>query len=510
MKEQKEVNKVKKKKNIVVILCDQLRKDFLSCYGFNGLKTPNIDSLAKDGILFNNGITASPVCAPGRACMMSGRYVSDHGVFTNDVPFRENLEYLASRMNENNYRTGAFGKLHHFPGKDTKGFEIAFQMEENRLKKEDDYYKWLAKIHPEITDIFNQKEDGSYAFEKESYYEEYIAQNAMNFISEMHKRGENMFAWISFQGPHTPIDPLDSIINEDESKIPDPFAVDFDPPCEVPLYRKVRNNVLNREATTKFRAGYARLIEEIDLKIGEIINLIKSNGDYDDTLFIFSSDHGDLLGDYSMWQKGPLPYKAQLEIPLILTCSDLESKGIQSDILTGNLDIASTVLDAAGDDRALGYSRSIIKMLKDKELERKYVYSEFCDSIKMIVDKDYVFSYYPFSGEQELFRRDNELINLSNNSDYSSIINEKMKLIVDNMIVAKGIGIEAQDLTPKTQDGIRDILPSYKDSIPIVFPIATEEQIKLLESAGLDSSYNEFCKSRKIYRAYSTYWDEKE
>jgi arylsulfatase A-like enzyme len=127
-----------KKKNIVVILCDQLRKDFLSCYGFKGLHTPNIDRLANDGVLFENAFTASPVCAPGRACMMTGRYVSDHQVFTNDVPFRDGLEYLAERFNKLGYQTGAFGKLHHFPAKDTKGFHTAF-----RWKKIDSKIKMI-------------------------------------------------------------------------------------------------------------------------------------------------------------------------------------------------------------------------------------------------------------------------------------------------------------------------------------------------------------------------------
>jgi arylsulfatase A-like enzyme len=500
---------VKQKKNIVVILCDQLRKDFLSCYGFKGLNTPNIDSLSKVGVLFNNAVTASPVCAPGRACMMTGRYVSDHGVFTNDVPFRDNLEYLPQRMNQLGYNTGAFGKLHHFPGKDTKGFKVAYQMEENRLKEDDDYFRWLKNIHPEVTDIFNQKKDGSYAFERTSYYEEYIAGNAMNFIKENHSKSSNMFAWISFQGPHTPIDPLDEIVNKNELNIPNPKEISFNPPCEVPLYRKVRNNTLDAKQTDKFRADYTRLIKEIDDKIGEIVNLIKSNGDFDDTMFIFSTDHGDMCGDYSMWQKGPFPYKAQLEVPLILVNADGINKGTVSNIMTGNLDIPSTVLEAAGDDRPLGYSRSIRAMLLDKDLQRNYVYSEFCDSIKMIINDEFVFSYYPFSGQQELFRRDNETENLIDDTTYFPYINECMMKIVDNMALAKGIGIEAQDLTPRVQEGIKMVFPTYKDELRLCFPLSNQNQLELLKSAGLNDSYNEFCKEREIMRSYGKYWEDK-
>lgn len=122
------------KNNVMVILCDQLRADFLSCYNGNSpVKTENIDLLVEDGVLFEHAVTASPVCAPGRACMMTGRYVSDHKVWTNDVPFRENIDYLPYRMKENGYACAAFGKLHHYPARDVKGFDEYWQMEENRL-----------------------------------------------------------------------------------------------------------------------------------------------------------------------------------------------------------------------------------------------------------------------------------------------------------------------------------------------------------------------------------------
>ena len=153
--------------NILVILCDQLRKDFLSCYGGTVCNTPNLDALAAKSVCFTNAITASPVCAPARASMMTGRYVSDHGVWTNDMPFREGVDYLPQRMNRAGYRTGAFGKLHHFPAKDGKGFSTYALMEENRLGDKDDYFQWLRARHPEIRGVFTCKKDGGFAFAEE-------------------------------------------------------------------------------------------------------------------------------------------------------------------------------------------------------------------------------------------------------------------------------------------------------------------------------------------------------
>ena len=176
--------------NILVILCDQLRKDFLSCYGGTVCNTPNLDALAAKSVCFTNAITASPVCAPARASMMTGRYVSDHGVWTNDMPFREGVDYLPQRMNQAGYRTGAFGKLHHFPAKDGKGFSTYALMEENRLGDKDDYFQWLRARHPEIRGVFTCKKDGGFAFAEDEYYEHWIADRAMlgfHFRGHIHR-----------------------------------------------------------------------------------------------------------------------------------------------------------------------------------------------------------------------------------------------------------------------------------------------------------------------------------
>ena len=87
-------------RNIVVILCDQLRPDFLRMYGCEAIPTPNLDRLASCGVVFDHAITQSTVCAPARATMMTGTYVSEHGVWTNDRPFAPGMEYIAERMND--------------------------------------------------------------------------------------------------------------------------------------------------------------------------------------------------------------------------------------------------------------------------------------------------------------------------------------------------------------------------------------------------------------------------
>lgn len=495
------------KKNVICILCDQLRTDFLSCYNPNSpVHTPNIDALTTDGILFKHAITASPVCAPGRACMMTGRYVSDHNVWTNDVPFRDNMDYLPSRMAENGYMCGAFGKLHHFPKKDTKGFHESWQMEENRLKEDDDYFQYLKALHPDIEDIFNIDENHQFKFSPEEYYESQIASRAIQFIDQ-HKDSNPFFTWISFQGPHTPMDPPE--FEYEVQTVAEPIAPDYNPVCEVPLYRKSRHNLLNQKEIASYRLDYAKMVEFIDSKIGEIISYLKENNLYENTVILFSTDHGDLCGDYNMRQKGPFLYQAQLEVPMIIANHPNLPKGTRSSMLTSNLDIGSTFLSVAGDEKPLAYSRAIDKMYHNPSLQHETVYSEFCDSMKLISDQEFRFAYYPFTGECELVKISDEMTDLSNEPKYQSLVAKYLKDIIDYMVIAKGVGIEAQDLTPKVQQGLQKKLPTYMDQIPLVFPIASMKEIDALQAVGLDTTYNEFCKNREIYRSYNMYWNNK-
>lgn len=498
------------KANILVILCDQLRRDFLSCYGFEALHTQHIDSLAAAGVRFDCTTTASPVCAPARASMMTGRYVSDHGVWTNDVPFRQGIDFLPQRMNAAGYRTGAFGKLHHFPGRDSKGFSVCKLMEENRLQEQDDYFQWLKVRHPEIENVFPHLENGDFAFSKQEYYEQWIADGTIDFIQTT-PSDTPFFGWVSFQGPHTPMDPpTDVNVALDEGKIPCAQATYFRSGCEVPDYRGVANyGGMTDSQRAEYRLRYCKMIGEIDRQIGRIIAILKQQGVYENTTILFSADHGDMCGDYGMLQKGPMPYAAQFEVPLILAnCPDI-TPGTVSDLLASNLDIGATCLALAGDAQPFGISRPLHQMLAGKIAPHKSVFAEFCDSMKLLDTPRYRFAYYPFTGQSQLFDKtlsDYELHNLTDDPAYASLKAALLMELLDYTIVAKGAHIEAQDFVPKMQEGLREKLPNFAQELPLVFPLQSEMHRQRLRNEGYDANYNEFCKAQPILRHYGTYW----
>lgn len=493
--------------NILVILCDQLRKDFLSCYGGTACSTPNLDELAAQSVRFTDAITASSVCAPARASMMTGRYVSDHNVWTNDVPFREGMDYLPQRMNQMGYRTGAFGKLHHFPARDGKGFSVCALMEENRLREDDDYFKWLEKRHPGVRGVFTCRQDGGFAFAPEEYYEHWIADRAIEFMEES---GETpYFAWVSFQGPHTPLDPPGAPVEKRE--VPPPRYPYHKSGCDVPDYRRVSLYSECDEAyAVNYRQRYCRLIEEIDSQIGRIMEQAQKSAGQRETVIVFSADHGDMCGDLGHYQKGPMPYSAQLEIPLLVSGTGYPA-GTICDSPVSNLDIGATVLEAAGDSEAFGVSRSLTHAVKDDKEARTSVFSEFCDSVKIVETKRWRFAYYPFAKQSQLFDKtmpDYEIHDLAQDPAYTRIQCGFLKQIVDYMITAREIHIEAQDLSPRVQAGLQELLPDYMDRLPLAFPLQTQDHRRRLKAAGLNSDYNEFCKTRDIRRHYGVYWDE--
>ncbi len=498
------------KRNIVVILCDQLRRDFLSCYGFAALQNSNIDALAANGVRFDGATTASPVCAPARASMMTGRYVSDHGVWTNDVPFRDGVDFLPQRMNDAGYRTGAFGKLHHFPGKDGKGFSACKLMEENRLQEQDDYFQWLKEKHPEVKNVFPHLENGDFSYSKTEYYEQWIADGAIDFIETTHK-DTPFFAWVSFQGPHTPMDPpSDVVVALDESKIPPAKATDFKSGCQVPDYRGVANyGGMTDAERAEYRVRYCKMIGEIDRQIGRVVETLRAQGVYDNTTIIFSADHGDMCGDYGMMQKGPMPYAAQFEVPMILSNCPGVAKGTQSDLLVSNLDIGATCLALAGDEKPFGISRALHNMIMGKTPVHQSVFAEFCDSIKLLDTPQYRFAYYPFTGQSQLFDKtlpEFEQTNLAEDTAYAPLKAKLLMELMDYVILAKGARIEAQDFVPQVQRGLGEKMPHFVEELPLVFPLQSEAHRERLRAQGYDADYNEFCKDYPIMRHYGAYW----
>ena len=514
------------KRNVVVILVDQLRPDFIGPYGADFVKTPNLDELARNGVTYDNAIASSTVCAPSRASVLTGQFVSGHDAWTNDVPFGKETEFFPARLEKQGYMTAAVGVSDHVRPNTPCGYKYQKIFSAN---PDGDYMTFLKENFPEAKRCF-EGEGMHFKYPEEYFYDRWCCDRATDFIESYTKKGEApdgtkpdtsdspFYLYCGFLSPHAPLIPPkgheDAI---DEEQIPTIINSHREDVAPVEKYRRAYLNshedLVNPEGAVSRRMNerkaYLELIAEVDYLVGRIVQSLKDNGVYENTTIIFSSDHGSVDNDYNVVSKGPWPYKAQLFVPMIVSNNPELKSNTHSDCLCGNIDIGATALGIAEDNKRFGVSRSLIGMANGSVPEREVHMSEFCDACKTLVTKQYTFTYYPFTQQTCLYDRINdplEMTDLSDRAEYSEFKQSMLMHIIDFMCISKGVRLEAHDVVPEIREGIEKKDPKFLDDFQISFPLANWEQVKRIEQAGLDANYNEFCRDREIKSHYGVYF----
>lgn len=528
------------RRNVVMIICDELRPDFLHAYGADFIPTPNIDALAADGAVFDNAITASTVCAPARASIVTGLSVSGHDGWTNNIPMPEGTVYFADRLNAAGYMTAAVGCYDHAPKGNAAGYRYLNRLDESTPDAE--CLRVLKAKHPEATTIYARREGDPlhFAYPEEDFYDRWCCDKATEFIDSYCKRHEvpnpahltenggipenadaPFFLYCGFLTPHMPyIAPKEMEGRVDPAKLPDIWiskrlmdlpAVERNRRAFLNTHEELVNPESAVEERQKLRMCYCEMICEVDDLVGRIVKSLKDNGVYENTTIIFTADHGSMENDYNMSTKGPWPYSPQLFVPLIVA----NQPGLtgRHDCLCGPIDIGATALDIAGDEKAFGISRSLMKMADGREQERESFFSEFCDSCKTIVTKRYTFTYYPFTGVTALYDRVADprmTTDLAGRPEYAALERRLMMEVVDWLILAKGVRIEAHDMVKEVREGIEKKKPRFLDEFDIAYPLSSMEEVKRLREAGLDADFDEFCKEYPIKAHYGVYFMDPE
>lgn len=385
--------------NIILIMADQMRQDSLSIMGDSGCGTPALDSLAGCGTLYTDCVTTSPICAPARASMLLGRYPSELGVLDNSphiVP-SEKPNWVRSLRNAG-YRTSVFGKTHYYAYNGTYpdmrdmegylselGYDAADEVPGPRV---------CGKIMSHMTAIW--KDRGlldAYRADMASRYgrnqsvvrpsilpfglypDVYPAQKACRYI-ESYDSDDPFFMFLSFPGPHDPWDcpdayrekypicsirqPLQSISDASSCR---PRGI-FDEPLDYdePSYDDI----------VRIRMDYSAHVRLIDDMIKSVIDILRMKNLLDDTVIIFTSDHGEMLGDFGRLYKGNF-HRSSVSVPLIISGKGI-SRGTDSRICM-LIDIGTTVMDIAGIDD--GYEDEGLSLLGTGI--RQYVFSEYRD-----------------------------------------------------------------------------------------------------------------------------------
>ncbi len=358
---------VRRPPNFVFILADQLRSDFLGCYGGEAVATPHIDRLAAEGMQFNRAVSASPLCVPARTALLTGMSAMRNGVVDNlrflrpdyhDVGIRTWPELLADA----GYATASAGKMHFYPWDASLGFQ-------QRTIAED---KTWSLLHDDLDDALRtvgREKVASAALPttghplatvnpnpRELTPDGFVGDAACDLIRTMD--ADRPFAlMVGFPGPHDPYDPRrDSLAIVDPARLPGavpaPDGIEKLQQHKRDMYQRLAGighvdySDPDPEATAVIRTHYAALVGEIDDEVGRIRRELERRGLLDDTVVIVSADHGDHLGDHGLSVGKRTFFESAIRVPMIF-CGPGIPVGTD-DTLVELRDITATMLRLAG------------------------------------------------------------------------------------------------------------------------------------------------------------------
>lgn len=340
--------------NVILVICDDLTRQAVSCYGGTMMPTPHLDQIAKDGALFKRCLVSNSLCGPSRAVILTGKYSHRNGMRTNREDFDGSQQTFPKLLQKAGYETAMIGKWHLrtqptgfdfwqvFPGQGTY-WNPEFLTPQGKIKKQgyvttvltDDAIHWIK-----------EQRDPSRPF----YIE--IGNKASHSGWEPDKKYEHLFDGITMPEPLSLQENLSSrspqvqhsldVIGPDMWKFEKPFSHRYGDIPEGLDEQQTRSWVYQR-----FIKDYLRCVVSVDDALGRLMDYLKEAGLADKTLLIFTSDQGVFLGEHGFYDKR-LMYEEPLSTPLLMRFPGVIPAGIAVDALSMNLDLAETVLDFAG------------------------------------------------------------------------------------------------------------------------------------------------------------------
>lgn len=440
-------------RNLLFITTDQQRWDSLPCYGLDFMQTPHLDRLANEGMVFENCIVPSPVCVPCRAAIMSGQYPLSTGVLGNGDWLPSDVPTWPSLIGKSGRKTAAIGKMHFNPWDSLQGFDERIMAEDKRhIYLPDHHVQYLAahgmeRPHPTTLPGYYETLGASVTpRDRKFHVDGYVGDQAAAWLSQ--NGSEPFAAWVSFPGPHDPYDPPEDMAEMyADAPIPEPVGSPDElvnkPPAQRSRGAGSLSNSMFRldlsQATTehymKWRQHYYANISLIDEGIGKMISALEDAGTLDDTLIIFTSDHGDALGDHGMPFKGFF-YDCMSRVPLIVRGPGVSS-GSHAASLVSTLDLVPLFYDACETDPPPTLQGEDIRpMLSNPSVSiREHAYSEIGGRM-MVRTQTQKYAHYS-DGSAELYDLESdpdEITNLAGNAEHVEIEAAlKSKLIEHNL-----------------------------------------------------------------------------
>jgi len=411
--------------NIVFICTDQWRGDCLSSAGHEVVKTPYLDGLAHRGIRFSNAYSASPTCVPARMTMLTGLSAASHGRvgYADGVPFDVETT-LPGEFSKAGYQTQAIGKLHVWPERARVGFDNVIlhdgYLHHSRKRERpsefyDDYITWLKRQAGEsaVSDYFddgvncNSVVARPWGRDERLHPTNWVVTEAIDWLYRRDPTSP-FFLYLSFHRPHPPYNPPQWAFDQYMS------APDYDPPVGdwVDVLEPMRTDGVpdahvaryDQDTMNRARAGYYGNMTHIDHQIQRFLEVLAEFDLDENTYICFTSDHGEMLGDHTMWRKG-YPYEGSARVPLLLAGPELPAGQVVDDVVELR-DLMPTLLSLAGIPLPDGLD-GLDLLPVDAPLDREYLHGEHTLgdflSLQWIRTGEWKYIWLSADGTEQLF-----------------------------------------------------------------------------------------------------------
>ena len=462
------ISHTSEKLNVLLIIADDLNCD-LGAYGNLVVKTPNIDRLAKRGILFQNAHNQYPLCGPSRASFMTGMYTNQTKITKNNMNLRNSVPdviTLGQRFRQQGYQSIRIGKMFHYDNPSAIG-----------TSGNDDIYSWDQTVNPYGRDKFEEykiktltprKYGGtlSWLAANGTDYEQtdgIAASEAIKKLDDFIKKDTPFFLAVGFFRPHTPfVAPKKYFDFYDREKIEIPeISSDYLSTLPEPAVKSIRSKKnqldLEKELSQEIKEAYYATISFVDAQVGRILDHLESCALDENTVVVFTSDHGYHLGEHGHWQKQTL-FDNATRIPLIISAPNLENKGAKSISPVELIDLYPTLMDLVNittPKHVVG--KSLVPIMKNVNASvRSSALTRWRNGYS-IKTKRFRLTKWGRNGElgYELYDHNNdknELINLVKNKDYSKAI-DSLKLEIEERIAEasikpEGLGRQYENIKP--------------------------------------------------------------
>lgn len=450
--------------NILLVMADQLVADLTGAYGHPVVRTPNMERLARKGVRFDSAYCPYPVCSPSRSSLLSGRYASDNSAWDNATPLASDIPMLPHYLTTSGYDTALSGKMHFVGADQLHGFakRLTSDMFPGSLAWTPQRDAPKPFVHPGNPDgppiAIDYVSAGPVQWNEQLQFDEETHYRALEYLRSKRtlrqgslqvrreEEAEARSPWFlvaSYHHPHEPFQPPHKYwemyadtdvqpVRVDAAGAPRSVMDDW-----VDVLHGSQKVDMDEDAFVRMRRAYYALVTYIDDKLGELLDALEECGLSDDTVVIFTSDHGDMLGERGMVQKRVF-YEWSARVPLVVAGPGVGRQGHVCDTPVSLVDIVPTVCDMVGIEPVAPAGRSLVPLLADDEVDRGPVFVEYHSEgvyapCFMYRSGRYKYVYVHDHGHQlfDLEADPDEIHDLSEDPAYAEILDRARVAILD-------------------------------------------------------------------------------